>query len=63
MYEIRTLTMCDGYINMWSDDDDNPIVFNTEAEARGELAQYLRDLRREGGYYAADNFQIAQVTA
>jgi hypothetical protein len=62
MYEIQHLTFCDGYVNTWLDDDENPIVFRTFAEARGELDQYLRDLAREGGHYSADSFRIMEVT-
>ena len=62
MYEIQHLTWCDGYVNTWLDDNENPVVFNTLAEARGELNQFLRELAREGGYYSEDSFKIVKVT-
>jgi len=41
MYEIQTLTMRNGYKNLWLNDDDNPRVFNTHAEEKGELQYTL----------------------
>tara|TARA_R110000822_G_scaffold154041_1_gene293500 strand:- start:707 stop:1123 length:417 start_codon:yes stop_codon:yes gene_type:complete len=43
-YEVQTFTLCDGFVNTWSDDDETPVTFDTEVEAQAELAEHLEDL-------------------
>jgi hypothetical protein len=42
-YEIQHLTLCDGWINTWTDDNEEPVTFSTEDEAYRELCAYLTD--------------------
>ena len=57
IYEIQTNTFCDGFVNMWSDDNENPIVFDTKEQAQIELVLYLQSEPNEN----ADNYRIALV--
>ena len=68
MWEVRTFCLFGGYINTWIDNEDYPVTYATEQEARHALACYLwetRDLRVLDGermHHRVD-FQIAEVTA
>lgn len=42
-YQIETYTLCQGWINIWAD-DDAPVIFDTYAAASADLAEYLADL-------------------
>jgi len=42
-YEVQTYTLADGWMNCWQDDDGNPVLFPTLAEAQEELADYRQD--------------------
>ncbi len=42
-YAVETWTLCDGWINTWSDDNGNPVVFDTKEEAEQELKDFLFD--------------------
>ena len=39
-YEVRTHTICDGWVNCWLL-DDKPQTFETQAEAYGEIDDYI----------------------
>lgn len=39
-YEIQTFTLCDGWVNCWTFDDDAPITFNDKLEAEAYLVGY-----------------------
>lgn len=47
MYEVQHFTLCDGWINTWTniDDDgnDTPSVYETEEAAKKALDEYLFD--------------------
>ena len=57
IYEIQTNTFCDGFVNMWSDDNEDPIVFDTKEQAQVELVLYLQSEPDEN----ADNYRVALV--
>jgi hypothetical protein len=42
-YQIETYTLCQGWINIWTD-DDVPVIFDTYAAASADLAEYLAEL-------------------
>ena len=44
-YEIKTFTLCDGWINTWMYDDTEPVQFDTYSEAEFELKLHLQELR------------------
>jgi len=65
-YIIETYTLCDGWINTWSD-DDGPTVFNRKQDAEAELAYFLQDEKQEykngniAGLSDPDDFRIMEV--
>jgi hypothetical protein len=42
-YEVQTYTLCDGWINTWTE-DDQPMTFDTLEDAQKELQEHLDDL-------------------
>ena len=65
-YAIETHTLCDGWVNTWTDDDENPIVFDTLEQAQNELSTYLFGLSIDVDLgniedYSADDFRISEV--
>ncbi|HLG63082.1 MAG TPA: hypothetical protein VKY19_14175 [Ktedonosporobacter sp.] len=50
-YEVQTYTICQGWINCWSVIDaqgnETKQVFDTEAEAKVELEEFLADIAQE----------------
>ena len=42
-YEIQHETLCDGWINTWSDCQGNPLQFKTLRIAQDTLSDYLDD--------------------
>ena len=66
-YQIETYTLCQGWINIWAD-DDAPVIFDTYAAASADLAEYLADLAHavKVGHlddYSADDYRIVGVPA
>jgi hypothetical protein len=59
MYQIEHLTLCDGWVNTWSDDDGEPIVFVTEAQAIEELKEYLEDLAHDSKHRFISDYDSA----
>jgi hypothetical protein len=51
-YEVQTLTYFNAWENTWTEDGNEPTVFNTYAEAAAELADFLDDL----AHAAKNNF-------
>jgi hypothetical protein len=45
-YEVQHNTLCDGWINCWTQ-DDKPMTFATEAEAQAEIDDFLSDIEAE----------------
>ena len=44
-YQIETYTLCQGWINIWTDSlDDTLVTFDTYVAASAELAEYLAEL-------------------
>jgi hypothetical protein len=42
-YEVQTYTLCDGWINMWTE-DDTILTFDTHEGAEIALKEHLEDL-------------------
>lgn len=40
-YAVQLNTICDGWINVWTDNDQEPVLFDTHQEAEQELRDYL----------------------
>ena len=45
MYEVQEFTICDGWINTWRDEHDQPSYFDTMREAWDELNGFLLDMQ------------------
>ena len=66
-YEIQTFTLCGGFVNTWTHDDEAPVTFATYAEAQRELQEFLQGLanaHKQGQIEdapAADDYQIVRV--
>jgi hypothetical protein len=69
MYQIETFTICDGWVNMWQDDDGTPVVFTTEVAALAELNEFLEDTKDafDCGHldspYDSSDYRIAKLGA
>ena len=57
-YEIQTHTFCDGFVNMWTDDNEDPITWETKSEADEALAFLLADDR----WLDPNSYKVAEVT-
>ena len=57
-YEIQTSTFCDGFVNMWSDDNEDPITWETHEEATSALRLHLEDDK----WLDPSNYRVARVT-
>lgn len=65
-YEVQTFTLCYGWVNIWQDDDREPVIFDTLEDARTELADYLAALAHavKAGHlddYNPEDYRIEKV--
>lgn len=69
-YEIQHFTLCDGWINTWSDcETGEPVIYDSYDQARDDLADFL-DQEDEAFFngwiesrYQADEFRIVEIEA
>jgi hypothetical protein len=67
-YEVRTYTICDGWVNCWLL-NNKPQTFDTEAAAWAEIEEHIADLAlmaaEEGEEFDADGegeqFRVEEV--
>ena len=65
-WEVQQYTLCDGWINTWSE-DDRPHTFTTRRDALKELTEFLADTREAAlmGHleeaYQRDEFRIVAI--
>jgi hypothetical protein len=67
-FEIQHFTLCDGWINTWSDGETGePTIYDSYDQARDDLADFL-DQEAEAYFngdiesrYDADEFRIVEV--
>jgi len=54
-FEVQTFTLCDGWINCWTV-DEQPQIFDTEAEAQEALDEFFANIAAdmESGERAPD---------
>jgi hypothetical protein len=67
-YEVQTLTFLNRWENVWTDDGDTLVTFDTYEAAQEELAGYLADLAhfvKTGDLtdYSPDDYRIVEVQA
>jgi hypothetical protein len=43
-YEVQTYTLCGGWINLWTDDDSEPVTFDSREAAEAYLSDYLETI-------------------
>ena len=65
-YQIETYTLCQGWINIWAD-DDAPVIFGTYAAALAELADFLAELAHavKVGHlddYNPEDYRVVEVS-
>ena len=63
MYQIEHLTLCDGWINTSTDDNGEPVLFDTLQEAQSELESHWRELQNEGmeESYSRAEWRVASI--
>ena len=73
-YEVQQYTLCDGWINTWSIEENGvstPEVFDSKAEAQAEIDAFLQEIAEEieqgerdpENGYDAEDFRVAEVQA
>jgi hypothetical protein len=67
-YEVQTYTLCAGWINLWTDDGNTLVTFETLEDAQKELDGFLKDQAHfvEIGHledFSPEDYKIAEVTA
>jgi hypothetical protein len=67
-YEVQTLTFLNQWENVWTDDGDTLVTFDTYEAAQTELAGYLVDLAHfvktgDLADYSPEDYRIVEVTA
>jgi hypothetical protein len=43
-YEVQTYTLCAGWVNVWTDDDSKPVIFDSLEAAQNELQEFLTEM-------------------
>lgn len=64
-WEVQILTLCDGWVNTWSDDNDKPITFSSQEEAQQELDEWLKDWNSDPDVepYDPEDFRVVPCKA
>ena len=72
MFEVQHYTLCDGWINCWSEENEDgvmiPSVYRTYTEALSALNEFLEDELMEYNagnivsMYEMDEFRIMEIT-
>jgi hypothetical protein len=67
-YEVQTLTYLNQWENVWTDDGNTLVTFDTLEAAQTELKGYLEDLAhfvKTGDVtdYSPEDYKIVEVTA
>ena len=67
-YEVQTYTLCDGWINKWTEDGNILVTFETLEDAQKELEGYLEDLAHfvQIGHlqdHNPEDYRIKEITA
>lgn len=63
-YEVLTYTLCDGWVNCWTDSDAEgnatPSLFDSREAAQAEVDDYFAS-RRDAGMDCDDELMIVEV--
>jgi hypothetical protein len=68
MFEVQTYTICDGWVNCWTVDDE-PQYYDTREEAEAEIAEFLDDIateiqlgvRKADEGYSEEDYRVVEV--
>ena len=66
-YQVQTYTLCDGWVNIWTDSlDDTLVTFATREAAQAELDEYLSEAAYavKAGYledFNPEDYRIEEV--
>lgn len=68
IYEVQTLTYLNQWENVWTDDGNTLVTFDTLKDAQTELKGYLEDLAhfvKTGDLedFSPEDYRIVEVTA
>lgn len=67
MFEVQTYTVCDGWVNTWSDENEVPLRFDTHEEAQKELEDFIKETEEEAKAgnlaeaYSIEDFRVVGV--
>ena len=65
-YQVQTYTLCDGWINTWTE-NDTPLTFDTLEEAQIALQDHLNDLAHAVMFgmddHNPEDYRIKEITA
>jgi len=67
-YEVQTYTLCAGWVNLWTDDDSEPVTFDSREAAEAYLSNYLDGLAHavKAGHlddFNPEDYKIEKVPA
>lgn len=60
-FEVQTDTLCDGWINCWTESGTGPWVFPTYQDAEDELFDFIAEVNRHGMGYVLSEYRIVEV--
>ena len=69
-YEVQTNTVCDGWVNTWTEEVDGveqPMIFATVQEAKDELDDFIADAEEAfangdlGDPYTINDYRIVPI--
>ena len=66
-YKVETFTFFQGWINCWTDEAENPVVFDSRDEAEAELDEFLRDQEKAfkcgdmAEAYSSEDFRVTKL--
>ena len=63
MFEVQTWTICDGWQNCWTENDE-PLLFETPHEAYTALAEFFEDLSHAHmtDAYSVEDYRVVEIT-
>ena len=62
-YEVQHFTLCDGWINVWTD-DKKPSYFNSYQEAEKEIREFVNDWNKDcekDCEYEYEDYRVMEV--
>jgi len=66
-YKVETFTFCQGWVNCWTDDAENPITFDSREEAQKEVDLFLKEQAEAvlcgdmSEAYSSEDFRVTKL--